>query len=131
MKNYALRDLCHNHQTRFWHGQMIQEILAIAGIIFLTIGSNRILAQSNPSGAIDNTSPNIGNISPGQFNNIKPVRQPSFPVDAGGSQQFFEGGQDRIYFLPEEESKPILEIDDTIEAEGIRYEDLQKKSDDE
>ena len=131
MKNYALRSLNHNHQTRFRHGHIIKDILAIAGIIFLTIGSSRVRAQSNPSDSINNTAPNLGNISPGQFNNIKPVRQPSFPVDAGGSQQFFQGGQDRIYFLPEKKSKPILTIDETVEAEGIRYEDLPKKFDDE
>lgn len=131
MKNYALRSLSQNHQTKFLHRYIIREVLAIAGIILLTVGTEKVQAQSNPSGSLNNTSPSLDRISPGQFNNIQPVRQPNFPVDSGGSQQFFEGGQDRIYFLPEEESEPILEIDKTIEADGVRYEDLQKKSDNE
>ena len=124
-----------NHQaiercnTKFSDKPMMPRIFLAAGIIF-TVGCNFAQAQSPPAGA-GNTSPNLGNISPGQFNNVRPVPQRSINFNSGGSQQFFRQGDEQLYFLPEEKPEPILEIDETVEAEGINYEDLQNESSDE
>ncbi len=96
--------------------------LSVAGFLFAVTTPNVGLAQSGLSGAIDGRSVN--------FNNIQGGSSSSFFLDRGGSQQFFEEGRNRIYFLPEEESKPVLEIDETVEAEGIKYEDLQLRDTD-
>ena len=99
---------------------VIRGILFIAGLLTVMTSGSMVRAQSGLSEAIDGGSVNVDNIR-GYSN--------SFPLDSGGSQQFFEEGQDRIYFLPEEsESEPILEIDKTVEAEGIKYEDLQPQN---
>ena len=99
-----------------------QTALFLTGLLSLTIFGNLAQGQSTP--------PNLDRLSPREFENIQPVRQPNFLPNSGGSQQFFEGGGDRLYFLPAEKSEPILRIDKTVEAEGLNYEDLQPKPED-
>ena len=116
--------LC-NRSIKFINRPIIQRTLFIASFLFIATNINIVQAQSNPSDAVNSGSTNLNDISPRQFDNVQPY---SFPVNAGGSQQFFRQENDRLYFLPEEsESKSILQIDETVEAEGIKYEDLQKK----
>ena len=106
--------------TTFQHGRIINRML-LTGIVSVTLNSTVVQAQSNPS-------PNLDNVSPRQFNDFQPVMPQYFYPNTSGSQQFFRQGNDRLYFLPEEKSEPILKIDKTIEAEGIDYEDLQEES---
>ena len=104
---------------RFSDKRTISVFLFATGIISLTLNSSPVQAQSTQPSAADN-------VSPRQLDNIQPFQQ-NFNYNSGGSQQFFQEGNDRLYFLPEEKSEPILQIDQTIEAEGINYEDLQQK----
>jgi len=108
-----------NCSTRFLSRHTIRGTLFIAGFITAINNCNIVYAQSGLSGATNGGS--LVNVD-----NIRGGYRSGFPLDSGGAQQFFEGGLDRIYFLPEEqESGSILKIDKTIEAEGIKYEDLQ------
>lgn len=111
---------------------MIKTTLWLMGVIPLGLVVSIAQAQTNAPGGLSNTLQNSGfPSSPGQFNNIRPVRQQNFLIDSGsGSQQFFRRGREQLYLLPEEEPKPILQIDETIEAEGIDYQDLQNKPSD-
>ena len=110
---------------KFFNRLVIQRTLSIASFLLIATNINIVRAQSNPSDAVNRGSTDLNNISPEQFNNVQPY---SFPVNAGGSQQFFRQENNRLYFLPEKsESESILQIDETVEAEGIEYEDLQKK----
>lgn len=104
--------------TIFQHGRIIYQML-VTGIM-LILNSTVVQAQSNPS-------PNL-NMPSGQFNDFQPIMPQYFYPSTSGSQQFFRQDSDRLYFLPEEKSEPILKIDKTIEAEGIDYEDLQEDS---
>ena len=113
-----------DREARLSSRYIIRGILFIAGLLTVMTSGSMVRAQSGLSEAIDGGSVNVDSIRGGYGN--------GFPLDSGGSQQFFEEGQDRIYFLPEEsESEPILEIDKTVEAEGIKYEDLQLQNVDE
>ncbi len=101
--------------------------LFLTGVMSLTLTCSMVQAQQNPSGTLGNTTPNLP-LSSGQFNNFEPIRQPNFLIESGsGSQQFFRQGREQLYLLPQEKSEPILQIDETIEAEGVNYQDLQNK----
>ena len=118
-----------HRSTRFIRRYIIRGTLAIAGFLAIANGGNVVIAQSSPSGAVNSGSVNFDNIPSEQFNDIQPIRQYGLPVDSGGSQQFFQQNNSRLYFLPQEsESESILKIDKTIEAEGISYEDLQRQN---
>ena len=104
---------------------IIKAALFLTGVISLNLASSIVQAQQIPSGDLGNTTPNL-RLSPGQLNNLEPIRQPSFSTESGsGSQQFFRQGREQLYLLPEEKSEPILKLDKTIEAEGLNYQDLQ------
>lgn len=125
MSNYA-KGIIEYGNVMFLPRAVIQRTLSIAGTIYLTFCSTTVQAQSNPSGSIDNTSPNIERLSPIESIGQQNLQQDFYP-SSGGSQQFFRQGSDRLYFLPAEKSEPILKIDKTVEAEGVNYEDLQGK----
>lgn len=64
------------------------------------------------------TSPNTVN-SPNQINDVEPIQQPGTFFDpSNGSGQFFQQDRDRLYFLPEEKSEPILQIDESIKEDN-------------
>ena len=71
-------------------------------------------AQDSPSSSTT-PSPNNSSI---QVNPSEPVQQPGTVLDSNsGSRQFFQQGREQLYFLPEEKSEPILEVDEEVEAE--------------
>ncbi len=89
-------------------------------------------AQTSLSGTTSNNTPNIGNLSPSQLNNIKPIQQPNIFIDSNrSSQRFFERGRERLFLLPNEASKPILQIDEAVPIDGVNQDDLPKKPADE
>jgi hypothetical protein len=107
---------------------MMKISLFLVGILLVTLGSHIAQAQTNPSGLQGNTTPNLDNFAPNQFDDVQPVGQPDLGIDSNNSsQQFFRQNNDQLYFLPESKSEPILKIDETVEAEGIDYEDLQQQ----
>lgn len=112
---------------KFSHQSIVRGYLLVIGIISLTLHCSIVRSQSIPSDGVRNTSPNVGRISPGQFNNVRPIRQQNFHPNTSGSQQFFRQDNDRLYFLPEGKSDPILEIHQTVETEGSERESSPKK----
>ncbi|MEM8721817.1 MAG: hypothetical protein AAGE84_21380 [Cyanobacteria bacterium P01_G01_bin.39] len=91
--------------------------LVILPAIFLT---TIVEAQTVPSGANINTVPNTGNFNSGGLNEIKPIRQRgSFSDSSRGSQQFFQQDQKQLFFLPEDNSEPILQIDEELEPQEL------------
>ncbi|HEY9771461.1 MAG TPA: hypothetical protein V6C71_23700 [Coleofasciculaceae cyanobacterium] len=89
-------------------------------------------AQNLPSGTTSNNTPNINNLNSSQLNNIKPIQQPSLFIDSdSGSRQFFDRGKERLFFLPDKASEPILQIDEAVETDAVNQDDLPKTSPDE
>lgn len=86
-------------------------------------------AQISPSGTTINNTPNINNLNPSPLNNIKPIQQPSLFIDSNsGSRQFFDRGKERLFFLPDKASEPILQIDEAVETEEMNQDDLPKRA---
>ena len=104
--------------------RIIKEALFLTGFASATLFAD--LARSQSVDGVNNTIQNSAQTSPVQYNDVRPVRQQNFLFDSGNSsQQFFQQGKKQLYFLPEEEAKPILKIDKTVKADGVNYEDLQ------
>lgn len=109
-----------------WHS--IKTTSWLMGIISLLIFSVPVSAQT-PS---DNDS--LPSTSEGSFSSpindwvdsAPQYSQPSLLIKPNNSSsRFFEEGRDSLYFLPEEsENSNLLNLDESIEAEGIKYEDL-------
>ena len=58
---------------------------------------------------------------------VNTVIQPNFLIDSvSSSQQFFRGGRDSFYFLPAENTKPILKIDQTFDFQEVDQEEINK-----
>ena len=56
-------------------------------------------------------TPNTG--TPIQIDRSQPIQQSGTVLDSNSSsRQFFQEGRDKLYFLPEEKSEPILEIEE-------------------
>ena len=86
-------------------------------------------AQISPSGTTSNNTPNINNLNRSQLNNIKPIQQPTLFIDSNsGSRQFFDRGKERLFFLPNKASEPILQIDEAVETDGVNQDDLPKRA---
>ncbi len=96
---------------------IVLRILLATGIISLTFDCGISQAQPDRSGTENNMSPNSEDRSGDRSNYVRPVQQQYFYPDAGGSQQFFRQGNDRLYFLPEKKSDPILQIDESVKEE--------------
>ncbi|MEM7760140.1 MAG: hypothetical protein AAF298_18745 [Cyanobacteria bacterium P01_A01_bin.40] len=91
----------------------LSSLTILPAILLTTV----VKAQIPPSGANTTTVPNIGNSNFGRLNNVKPIQQPgSFSDSTRGSssQQFFHQGREQLFFLPENHSEPILQIDEEI-----------------
>lgn len=90
---------------------MIRSMFYSMGIVLLLLTTKIASAQSNLSIAISNKKLNISNMYLSQINrdNIRIDRNNGF-----GSQQFFEQGKEKLYFLTDEESESLLEIDEEI-----------------
>lgn len=106
---------------------IVLRALLIMGIISLTTNGDMVQAQSNQYDLKEDTSNTADGITPNQPNCVKPVRQQNSYPDAGGSQQFFRQGNDKFYFLPEDESGSILQIDRDVETNEIEEQDLQQE----
>ena len=106
-----------NSTRKFDFQTIILKTLSIAGIVSLTFNCNVVRAQSDRSNLTREASPSAGEISPTQPNFVRPVRQRNFHPNSGGSQKFFRQSNDNLYFLPEERSDSILEIDEDIEMD--------------
>ena len=99
----------------------IETALLFAGVLTLTLFSQQVRAQSTPPSAIGNTAPpNIDSLPPRAFDNVRPAVQENLFDSNNGSQQFFRQGQDRLYFLPEDKSEPILNIDEAVKTEETK-----------
>ena len=82
-----------------------------------------VLAQTTAPG-VNNTQPQLPAPT---FNEIKPIRQSgSFSDFNRGSQQFFQEGREQLYFLPSEESEPILQVDEAIEEQNREVESSEE-----
>ncbi len=105
--------------------RIIKEALFLTGLASATLFADP--ARSQSVDGVNNTIQNSGQV-PVQFNNVRPVRQPNFLIDSdSSSQRFFQQGREELYFLPEKKTEPILKIDKTVKADGVNYEDLQRK----
>lgn len=94
-------------------------------IWFISLFAFAYPAQGQTPSGINSTSPNSGSISPNGLNNARPIRQQNFLIDSGsGSQEFFRQGGDQLYLLPEENSEPILKIDEATDTEKVDNEPL-------
>ena len=82
------------------------------GFIYCFLCVKLVQAQTSPG--LGNVIQNSGSIPSTHFDTARPIGQQNFFIDSGsGSQQFFRDGRDSLYFLPAENTKPILKIDDT------------------
>jgi len=100
----------------------------ITGTIALCIVTSAVKAQQSPSGASSNTVPGLPT-NPNQLDNIEPVRDSNIFIEPNNSsQEFFKQGREQLFLLPEDSGENILKIDETIEVEGVKYDDLQPKS---
>ena len=93
----------------------------LAKTVLLSLGMFQVMlatvavAQTSPARS-DNT---VTNFPSGRLNEIKPIRQPGTFFDSNnGSQRFFQRGREQLYFLPDEKSEAILQIDEEIEGKG-------------
>lgn len=91
----------------------------LAKTVLFSLGMSQVMfikvavAQTSPARS-NNT---VTNFPSGRLNEIKPIRQPGTFFDSNNSsQQFFQRGREQLYFLPEEKSEPILQIDEEIEG---------------
>ncbi len=111
---------------------MIRLISCSVGIISLLTFARTNSAQSYPSVITNDNRTNVGNIYLSQINRIDP---------SNSSQEFFDQGREKLYFLPEEESEPILQIDQGSEQKpkpqvegregtGINHESPELEQDD-
>ncbi|MEL7420003.1 MAG: hypothetical protein AAGK10_15735, partial [Cyanobacteria bacterium J06555_3] len=83
-------------------------------VILYLVTAPALLLAASIAKAQTPTPANFGN-SGGQINDVRPISQPGTVFDSNsGSRQFFQQGRDKLYFLPAEESEPILQIDDGI-----------------
>jgi hypothetical protein len=100
-----------------------QITVIVTGIIALSLVTSAAEAQQSPSGASTNTVPGL----PTNFGN-NPVRESNIFIEPNNSsQEFFEQGREQLFLLPEDSGENILKIDETIEVEGVKYDDLQPK----
>lgn len=113
--------------------QQIKTTALLMGIAPLLVFSNTVQAQTKPSnGSTPSTSDGL---APGKLDNFgsssRQYSQPStFLEPDSGSQRFFNQGRESLYFLPEEsEDNKLLNLDESIEAEGVKYEDFYDGSD--
>ena len=109
-----------------WHS--IKTTSWLMGITSLLILSHPVAAQT-PSANDSLPSTSGGSFSSpinDWVNSTPQYSQPSLLINPNnGSQRFFQEGRDNLYFLPEEsENSNLLNLDESIEAEGIKYEDL-------
>ncbi|MEM7595962.1 MAG: hypothetical protein AAF383_31415 [Cyanobacteria bacterium P01_A01_bin.83] len=101
----------HNCQLSFLSSLVILPVILLTTIVE---------AQTVPRGANTTTVPNTGNFNPGGHNEIKPIRQRGSFLDSGrGSQQFFQQDRKQLFFLPEDNSEPILQIDEELEPQEL------------
>ena len=118
MKNDTIRSF-KSFIRQFGFQTVIENIFFSAGAIFLIFSGNLVRAQSTPPSAIGNTTPpNFDNLSPREFDNIRSPQQ-NWNYSSNGSQQFFRQDNDDLYFLPEDESDSILQIDEKVTTEEI------------
>ncbi len=86
-------------------------LLGISNIIFSPITN----AQA-PAAGSNNPALNLPSNLP---NEIKPIQQPGSLFDFNsGSQDFFQQGREQLYFLPDDQSEPILKVDEEIKEEA-------------
>ena len=99
---------------------MIRLISYSVGIISLLSFAGTNSALPHPSVITDdNSGTNTGNIYLSQINRIDP---------SNSSQEFFHQGKEKLYFLPEEESEPILQIDQGSEQEPKTHGDGRQET---
>ena len=91
--------------------RVMKATLLFLGLIPCLFCAKLVQAQTNPG--LRNTIQNSGSIPSTRLDTVRPVRQSNFIDSNSGSQQFFRGGEDSLYLLPAEDTKPILKIDDT------------------
>ena len=78
------------------------------GIISLLSFAGTNSARTHPSVVADDNRINTGNMYLSQINRIDP---------GNSSQEFFDQGKEKLYFLPDEESEPVLQIDQGSDQE--------------
>ena len=106
-------NILYTRQNRY-SSKTILFLLGILNIIFSPVSNAQITAPRS-----SNTEPNSFSSQP---SNIKPIQQPGsfFDSNSSGSQQFFQQDTEQLYFLPEEKSEPILQIDEDIKEEEVK-----------
>ena len=112
MSNYptAQVNILYTRQNRF-----LSKTLLFFLAILSTAFSSMTNAQTSPPSS-SNTAPNSFSSQP---NDIRPIQQPgSFFDSNNGSRQFFQQGREQLYFLPEEKSEPILQIEEDVRDEA-------------
>lgn len=88
---------------------MIRLISYLVGIISLLSFAGTNSARTHPSVVADDNRINTDNMYLSQINRIDP---------GNSSQEFFHQGKEKLYFLPDEESEPILQIDQESEQDS-------------
>ncbi len=98
---------------------MIRLISYLVGIISLLTFAGINSAQSDPSVITDDNRTNAGKMYLSQINRIDP---------GNSSQEFFDQGREKLYFLPDEESESILQIDQGSEQEPKPHRDRRQET---
>lgn len=94
---------------------MIRSMSYLIGIVLLLLAAEITSAESNLAIAISDKKLNISNMYLAQLDG-NDVRINRIDRNNGfGSQQFFEEGREKLYFLTDEESESLLEIDEDID----------------
>ena len=113
---------------------MIRLLSYSVGIISLLSFAGINSARTHPSVVADDNRINTDNMYMylSQINRIDP---------GNSSQEFFHQGKEKLYFLPDEESEPVLQIDQESEQEpkshgegrqetGVNHESPELEQDD-
>lgn len=118
----------HSELTGLFFLPQLKITAILTGMVSLLIFSNNTQAQTIPADA--STPSTSDGLTPSQLDNLsgssRQYSRPGFSIEPNsGSQRFFDQGREDIYFLPEEsEDNELLNLDESIEAEGIKYEDF-------
>lgn len=105
---------------------IVSKAVPLLGIVFFSFIPNMAQAQHSRPSLEESSSPS-NRISPNRSNYVSPIRQRNLYPNSGGSQKFFRQGNDDLYFLPENRSEPILQIDEDLETEAPKTEEQPKE----
>lgn len=100
----------------------ISKSLFVTGVVSLTISYSIVPARSQQSDYRENTELEHDRSTSEQSNSVEPVGQQKSYPHSNGSQHFFRQGNDNLYFLPEDKSNSILQIDENIEEDDVEAE---------